>query len=98
MADFQYTAAAGHEGEHPEVDGPYGKERAPLTVPPPLFSKQDEPLDYAFRWQPPAPPSGAEQHLVFLAIHGCVHSRPQVASFGEDALLCVSFTGFSNCE
>ncbi len=57
MADFQYLsrpATAEDLADCPEVDGPFGREQAPLTVPPPLFSKQDEPLDYAF-CQPPLP-------------------------------------------
>lgn len=54
MADFQYTdAPIADLGELAEVDGPFGPERSPITVLPPLFSKQDEPLDYSFKRQPP---------------------------------------------
>lgn len=50
MADFQYADMASKDiGNLPEVDGPYGLERSPMNLLPPLFSKQDEPQDYSFR-------------------------------------------------
>lgn len=33
----------------PQQEGPPGLEAEPMQFPPPLFSKQDLPLDYAFR-------------------------------------------------
>lgn len=73
MADFQYTEGPGKAedlSDYPEVDGPFGKERAPLTVPPPLFSKQDEPMDYGFR-QRPEPGTGCAHHRGFLTAWAC---------------------------
>lgn len=57
MADFQYADMPSKQVvEHAEVDGPFGRERGPMTILPPLFSKQDEPLDYSFKR--PLPPPG----------------------------------------
>ena len=55
MADFQYADVPSKDvGDYAEVDGPHGPERGPLTIVPPLFSKQDEPQDYAFRRPTPS--------------------------------------------
>lgn len=49
MADFQYqSAVSSSSGLGPE-DGPYGQETEPLLCIPPVFTKADVPLDYAFK-------------------------------------------------
>jgi hypothetical protein len=55
MADFQYADVVSKDvGDFPEVDGPYGPERSPMSLLPPLFSKQDEPQDYSFKQLAPS--------------------------------------------
>ncbi|KAL3136766.1 hypothetical protein ABBQ38_005481 [Trebouxia sp. C0009 RCD-2024] len=49
MADFQYqSVVSSSSGLGPE-DGPYGQETEPLLCIPPVFTKADVPLDYAFK-------------------------------------------------
>lgn len=62
MADFQYADVPSKKvGEFAEVDGPFGPERGPMTILPPLFTKQDEPLDYSFKPKPPPANRGAAE-------------------------------------
>ncbi|KAK9917158.1 hypothetical protein WJX75_001425 [Coccomyxa subellipsoidea] len=51
MADFQYVSCDPRplQEQVPQQEGPPGLEAEPMQFPPPLFSKQDLPLDYAFR-------------------------------------------------
>ena len=49
MADYQYQSAVStSSGAGPEA-GPYGEETEPLLCIPPVFTKADVPLDYAFK-------------------------------------------------
>ena len=49
MADYQYQSAASSSSGLGPVDGPYGNETEPLLCIPPVFTKADVPLDYAFK-------------------------------------------------
>lgn len=48
MADYQYQSAPSTSGLG-AVDGPYGEETEPMLCIPPVFTKADVPLDYAFK-------------------------------------------------
>jgi len=51
MADYQYLPVdSSRSGKASSTSaGPYGEETAPLLCVPPLFTKADVPLDYAFK-------------------------------------------------
>ena len=49
MADYQYQSSASSSSGLGAVDGPYGEETEPLLCIPPVFTKADVPLDYAFK-------------------------------------------------
>ena len=49
MADYQYQSAASSSSGLSPMDGPYGEETEPLLCIPPVFTKADVPLDYAFK-------------------------------------------------
>lgn len=49
MADYQYQSAVPSTSGLGPVDGPYGEETEPLLCIPPVFTKADVPLDYAFK-------------------------------------------------
>ena len=49
MADYQYQSVASTSADPTQSDGPYGLELEPLLCIPPLFTKADVPLDYAFK-------------------------------------------------
>ncbi|BDA50476.1 General transcription factor 3C polypeptide 5 at N-terminal half [Coccomyxa sp. Obi] len=51
MADFQYVSCDTRplQEQAPQPEGPPGLEAEPMLFPPPLFTKQDLPMDYAFR-------------------------------------------------
>lgn len=49
LADYQYQSAASSSSGLGPVDGPYGEETGPLLCIPPVFTKADVPLDYAFK-------------------------------------------------
>ena len=49
MADYQYQSAASSSSGLSPVDGPYGEETEPMLCIPPVFTKADVPLDYAFK-------------------------------------------------
>ena len=49
MADYQYQSVASSSSAPPISEGPYGEETEPLLCIPPLFTKADAPLDYAFK-------------------------------------------------
>jgi hypothetical protein len=62
MADFQYGDVPSKDvGDFAEVNGPYGPERSPMHILPPLFSKQDEPQDYSFKRPTPSTSMSIEQ-------------------------------------
>lgn len=49
IADYQYRSAVSSSSGLGSEDGPYGQETEPLLCIPPVFTKADVPLDYAFK-------------------------------------------------